>query len=105
MVKLIELGTSRSDLKRIFYKIRCMYCSSVLAFPETEAWVEDPANNIARIECPNCRRKVFFTMQIPVAAPDKLQKISQDDYEHAHSDMSKSGLQMLMDEKKVKDNA
>ena len=40
MAKIIELGTSRSDLKPIFYKLRCIYCSSVLAFRDTAAWSE-----------------------------------------------------------------
>lgn len=96
MVKVLEVGDQK--VNESYYKLRCNHCHSILAAKHSEVWIEDYDYGVGRIECPVCRRKVFLkTNFIPLVETEEL---SQEEFDNAHSDVSKSGLQMLIDAKK-----
>ena len=96
MVRIIDYGNMLKRPKR-YYKIECRDCHAELVFEKADAWCEDPLDNVFRIECPVCRSKVFFTIDIPYIYC--ATEVKESEYEHAHRDASKSGLQMLKESK------
>ena len=99
MVRVLELGDNTKRRKR-YRKVDCDGCGAVLAFEEgADAWCDDPQNDIWRIECPICRKKIHF-YGAEIVTSQHAVIIDEEEYNNAIQDTSKSGLQMLMAEKK-----
>ena len=102
MIRAIEIKQPPKDK---VIEVECSWCKSVLAAEQNDIWME-PVEGISvpigRITCPICRRKFWFRMPDmlikPIIANAKI--VDRSVFNNAHQDMSKSGLQMLMDEKK-----
>lgn len=97
MIKLLKPGKKR---EKQYYKTTCPYCESELAFEQEQIWVDDAKHEIGRIGCPVCRMKVYLDIGVPI---QKMTDITSSEFMSAHSDMSKSGLQMLKAEKERAD--
>ena len=86
----------------VYLKMHCPYCWSELAFRNIDAWVVEPLEGVARIECPVCRRKVHFqhpTVKWVVDPENDGEPETIDKYiwETASNDASKSRLQSLLE--------
>ena len=97
MIRLLQLGESTAKPK--YYRCTCNYCDSQLAVPLSDIWIEDPTNSIGRISCPVCSQKVFLKGEDLKVEIVTAEEISSDEYDKARIDVSKSGLQMLREEK------
>lgn len=97
MVRIIDVGVER---KKEYFKCKCPYCSTIMAFELDDIWFEPEGS---RITCPNpkCKQKVFLDI---IPERTLIYDISQEEYDNAQRDTSKSGLQILMDEKKAADS-
>ena len=102
MIKAINIGEPKPSR---YIQVPCSWCKSILVANEDDIWIEAKdtiSANVGRLTCPICRKKFFFIL------PDLLSRaiisnaivVNESEYTNAHADMSKSGLQMLMDEKK-----
>ena len=101
MIRIIELG---GEPKKEYYKIVCPYCDTKLICEKDDMWCDDWKNKIFRIECqnPKCRKKIHGVLESYVhRAMDMFLPASEDEFDTAQSDTSRSGLQMLMDAKKL----
>lgn len=96
MVRIIDYGDILKRPKK-YYKTECSGCHAELVFERGDAWCENPLDNMFRIECPICRSKVFFTIEMPYI--DCAIEVEEFVYEHAHIDASKRGLQLLKESK------
>ena len=96
MIKILELGPKREPQ---YFSAKCPFCGTKIVFEEKDIWFEIEG---ARVSCPNpgCGMKVFLNMY-PIKAD--ISYVSEEYYNNARSDTSKSGFQMLMEEKKKKD--
>ena len=108
MIKILNIGT-KIKRDKMFYKIDCPYCLTNLVFEFGDIWWDDPKNEIGRIECPVCRTKIHVSAGpvytdnyiLPVV---KLENATETEYDTANKDASKSGLQILLDEKRKEEN-
>ena len=103
MIRIVELG---GEPRKEYYKIACPYCDSLLVCDKDEMWCDDYMNKIFRIECPNpkCRKKIHGILEsYKHRAMDMFLPASEEEFKNAHTDTSRSGLQMLMDAKKQED--
>lgn len=88
---------------KVYYKATCPYCESGLVFEFGDIWWDQPRNEVGRIECPICRTKVHIDAEniLPLAV---IKNATEDDYNDALKDTSKSGLELLMAEKRKEDD-
>ena len=89
--------------QKLYYKAQCPYCESWLIFEFGDIWWDQPSNDIGRVECPICRTKVHVsaTNVLPIV---ELKNATEQEYNDALSDTSKSGLEILAAEKRKEDN-
>ena len=100
MVRVLKLGTKKERPKR-YFKAICNHCQSELIFEYGDIWFEDVVEGTGRVECPICRTKVFLnTDMVELPYVQKIEDATETEFNNAITDTSKSGLQMLMDEKK-----
>ena len=97
MVKILELGEAR---EKEYKAARCPACNTKVGFELKDIWFEKGG---ARITCPNpsCGLKIFLNME-PLSV--RVEQITEEEYNNAHGDMSKSGLRMLMEEKELEND-
>ena len=88
--------------QKLYYKAKCPYCESWLVFEFGDIWWDQPRNEIGRIECPICRTKVHLDAE-GVLPTSVIKNATEQEYNDALSDTSKSGLELLMAEKKKED--
>ena len=109
MIKILNIGP-RTKRDKTFYKTYCPYCSTILVFEFGDIWWDDPKNEIGRIKCPVCRTKVHVSAGPAYAADSyilpivELEKATEKEYVTANKDTSRSGLQILLDEKRKEEN-
>ena len=103
MVKVLKIGNV-TKREKMYFKSTCRFCGSELVFEYGDIWWDDPNACTGRIDCPVCRTKVFLnSMTEGLPEITKMFRSTRDEWEGAHQDTSKTGLQILMEEKKKED--
>ena len=110
MIKVLKLGKTKR--KPSYYEVICPHCDSELVCELDDIWMDDPYHDIGRITCPVCRTKFNFWITVdkgnsyeqhPFWSGISAKEVSEEVYDSAHLDVSKSGLKMLIDEKEAED--
>lgn len=100
-IRILKLGKKNRDLQ--YYKTTCLLCHSQLIFEYGDMWAEDVDNYLWRISCPVCRTKIFLrAKEKPMIS--LLENATEEEYNNASADASKSGLEMLAEERKKEIN-
>ena len=99
MIRIIKDGDI-AKRKLQYYAFICPYCHTKLVAERKDIWIDDADKNLGRVECANpyCRLKVH--VQLPEVCISIAEEVEPDVYNNAHQDLSKSGLQLLQEERK-----
>lgn len=108
MIKVMELGNQKR--RKFYYKAICPHCESTLAFELGDVWIDEILGDgkdgcaVGRIECPSCRTKMLIpniSLDAVMAVAEPLEKAEYKSVMRRLPD--RTGLQQLIDEKKVED--
>ena len=101
MIRILKVGEEKRE--KAYFKVTCPYCRNELTFELKDVWIDDALGGVGRIECPvpGCRSKVH--MKLPGYPIMDAKIVDKEVYDNAYSDTSKSGFQILMENKKKED--